>query len=89
MNQLGVLFLFISGPRIAKMSYNGSDAETFITDVGSPEGISVDWVSRNIFWVDSTKSTIEVASLETKKRKVLISDGLMNPRGIAIHPYRG
>lgn len=71
------------------MSYNGSDAETFMTDVGSPEGISVDWVSRNIFWVDQSKLTIEVANLETKKRKVLIADGLKNPRGIAVHPYRG
>lgn len=79
----------ITGSRITKMSYNGSDAETFITNVGSPEGISVDWVSRNIFWVDPSRSTIEVANLETKKRKVLISDGLTNPRGIAVHPYRG
>lgn len=30
-----------------------------------------------------------MANLETKKRKVLVSDGLVNPRGIAVHPYRG
>nr|XP_012216142.1 PREDICTED: nidogen-2 isoform X2 [Linepithema humile] len=79
----------ITGNRIVELSYNGSKAETFIPKVSSPEGLSVDWVSRNIFWTDSGKTTVEVASLVTKKRKVLVSDGLVNPRGIAVHPYRG
>ncbi|XP_011690826.1 PREDICTED: nidogen-2 isoform X2 [Wasmannia auropunctata] len=79
----------ITGSRIVQLSYNGSMAVTFITKVSSPEGLSVDWVSRNIFWTDSGKTTVEVASLVTKKRKVLVSDGLVNPRGIAVHPYRG
>ncbi|XP_032672473.1 nidogen isoform X2 [Odontomachus brunneus] len=79
----------ITGNRIVQLSYNGSISETFIPKVSSPEGLSVDWVSRNIFWTDSGKTTVEVASLMTKKRKVLISDGLVNPRGIAVHPYRG
>ncbi|XP_011138379.1 nidogen-2 isoform X2 [Harpegnathos saltator] len=79
----------ITGNRIVQLSYNGSISETFIPKVSSPEGLSVDWVSRNIFWTDSGKTTVEVASLLTKKRKVLVSDGLVNPRGIAVHPYRG
>ncbi|XP_014478375.1 PREDICTED: nidogen-2 isoform X2 [Dinoponera quadriceps] len=79
----------ITGNRIVQLSYNGSISGTFIPKVSSPEGLSVDWVSRNIFWTDSGKTTVEVASLLTKKRKVLVSDGLVNPRGIAVHPYRG
>ncbi|XP_070160368.1 nidogen isoform X1 [Polyergus mexicanus] len=79
----------ITGNRIVELSYNGSMAQTFIPKVSSPEGLSVDWVSRNIFWTDSGKTTVEVASLVTKKRKILVSDGLVNPRGIAVHPYRG
>lgn len=79
----------ITGNRILELTYNGSVVDIFIDKVSSPEGLSVDWVSRNIFWTDSGKATVEVASLETKKRKVLVSDGLVNPRGIAVHPYRG
>ncbi|XP_066603007.1 nidogen isoform X2 [Prorops nasuta] len=79
----------INGNRIVELSYNGSISRTFISGVTSPEGISVDWVSRNIFWIDVGKSTLEVANLDTKKRKVLVSEGLINPRGIAVHPYRG
>ncbi|XP_076628478.1 nidogen isoform X5 [Colletes latitarsis] len=79
----------IIGSRIIELTYNGSMAETFLPKVSSPEGLTVDWVSRNIFWTDSGKTTVEVANLETKKRKVLVSDGLVYPRGIAVHPYRG
>jgi nidogen (entactin) len=60
-----------------------------LTDIGSPEGISIDWVSRNIYWTDSTKDTLEVANLDSKRRKVIVSDGLVNPRGVAVHPARG
>ncbi|XP_031368253.1 nidogen isoform X4 [Apis dorsata] len=77
----------ISGNRIIELTYNGSMAETFLPKVSNPEGLAIDWVSRNIFWTG--KTTVEVANLETKKRKVLVSDGLVNPRGIAVHPYRG
>lgn len=60
-----------------------------LTDIGSPEGISIDWVSRNIYWTDSTKDTLEVANLDSKRRKIIVSEGLVNPRGVAVHPARG
>lgn len=60
-----------------------------LSDVGTPEGLTIDWVSRNIYWTDSTKDTIEVANIETKLRKVLFNTKLVNPRGIAVHPQRG
>lgn len=71
------------------MSYNGSKISTFVENVATPEGIAIDWVSRVIFWTDPTNKTIEVAHLETKKRKVLFNKDLHNPRGIAVHPNRG
>lgn len=61
----------------------------FYSGIGSPEGIAVDWVSRNIYWTDSTKDTIDVASLDGKRRVTLINTDLKNPRGIAVHPQRG
>lgn len=57
--------------------------------IGSPEGLAVDWVSRNIYWTDSTNDTIEVANLDSKLRRTLFNTDLVNPRGIAVHPQRG
>ncbi|XP_031781812.1 nidogen isoform X2 [Nasonia vitripennis] len=79
----------ITGNKIMRMTYNGSKSESFIGQVSSTEGIAIDWVSRAVFWTDSGNETIEVAHLDTKKRKILFSEGLINPRGIAVHPYRG
>lgn len=51
------------------------------------EGIAVDWVARNLYWVDSSLNTIEVASLEKPGvRSVLLSENIDQPRGLALDP---
>lgn len=57
------------------------------SDIVSPEGIAIDWISRRIYWTDSSKDTIEVASLDDSTlRTVVIQGNLVNPRGIAVDP---
>ena len=60
-----------------------------LQDIGSPEGIAIDWSSRNMYWTDSSRDTIEVANLDSKIRRELFNTSLVNPRGIAVHPSRG
>ncbi|XP_059616809.1 nidogen [Phlebotomus argentipes] len=81
----------ISSKNIMSSKYDGSDKKVFISeDILSPEGIAVDWISRRIYWTDSTKDTIEVASLDDPKlRAVIIRKDLVNPRGIAVDPHHG
>lgn len=51
------------------------------------EGLAIDWVGRNIYWVDSGFDTIEVASLEPPHhRTVLLSQNISQPRGLALDP---
>lgn len=50
----------------------------------SPEGIAIDWSSRNVYYADSVKDEIGVASLDGKYQKTLINEGLVNPRALAI-----
>ena len=76
-----------TGRSIRRISYDGKEMEIFLEEnVDFPEGVSVDWQARNIFWTDSGKRTIEVANLDTKTRKILFDEQIRNPRGIAIHP---
>lgn len=57
-------------------------------DIVSPEGVAVDPISRRIYWTDSTKDTIEVASLDNPHlRAVVVKTNLVNPRGIAVDPH--
>ena len=73
-----------------RSNYNGSNVETFLdannAAIKFPEGIAVDWLSRNVYWADSGKRTIEVANLETKGHKILIYTSMKNPRGVAVDP---
>nr|XP_006816309.1 PREDICTED: nidogen-1-like [Saccoglossus kowalevskii] len=77
----------VSNRRIYKSRYNGDDTEVVINSgLSSPEGIAIDWISRNMYWTDSGHDTIEVAYLNGLNQRVIISDGLVNPRAIAVDP---
>ncbi|XP_050299730.1 low-density lipoprotein receptor-related protein 6 [Anthonomus grandis grandis] len=71
--------------KIQRARLNGSDQQDVITlEIQDPNGIAVDWISRNIYWTDTGTDRIEVARLEYGFRKVIIGDGLIDPRGIAV-----
>jgi len=57
--------------------------------LGSPEGVAVDWVSKNLYWTDSGTDRIEVSRLDGTHHKTLFSDDLVNPRAIVVDPVRG
>lgn len=59
------------------------------TDVDSPEGIAIDHLGRTMFWTDSVKDHIEVASLDGSQRRVIIDSDLVNPRAIITDPPNG
>lgn len=69
-----------------RVNYDGSNAETFLNGLKFPEGIAIDWLSRNVYWADSGKRSIEVANLDSKGKKTLFDEQLKNPRGIAVDP---
>lgn len=78
-----------TGSSIMRANYNGSNAQVFLTakdGLQFPEGIAVDWLSRNIYWADSGKRTIEAANLESGGKVILIDEQLKNPRGVAVDP---
>ena len=67
-----------------------TEIETIVENgLGTAEGLAIDWIGQNIYWVESKLDQIEVAKLDGKYRRTLISDDIQSPRAIALDPHEG
>ena len=57
--------------------------------LAAPRGLAVDWVARNLYVADSTSQRIYVCKLDGTLQASLISQGLFNPRALAVDPRDG
>lgn len=53
------------------------------------EGLALDWVSKNLYYLDSRKGTLHVLRTEQPDYRKVLMTGLRRPRGIVVHPNRG
>lgn len=74
------------------MCFNNSflaltDVEVVVQNgLTTTEGLAVDWVASNIYWVESNLDQIEVAKLNGSYRRSLVAGDIENPRAIALDP---
>ncbi len=54
---------------------------------GSVEGLAVDWIAKNLYWTDNVKGHIAVSRYDGRYFKVLVEEGVLNPRSIAVDPH--
>lgn len=67
-------------------------SRVLVADVESIFGLSVDWMSGNVYWVycsDALSMRIEVCSPDGAHRKVLVWRDLDEPRAIVVDPVHG
>ncbi|CAH2097282.1 unnamed protein product [Euphydryas editha] len=77
--------------------YRGTLAGDVVTGIevvvqqglSTAEGLAVDWVAENLYWVESSLHQIEVARLDGKYRRTLIAGDMDSPRAIAVDPSVG
>ena len=55
----------------------------------TPGGVAIDWIHDLLFWTDSGTRRVEVVTLDTNIRHVIISSDIDKPRAIAVHPNFG
>lgn len=63
-----------------------------VQTIGFPEGIAVDWVSKNLYWIETSVRTkvIKVASVEGKNIRTLIKlETDRKPQNIVLDPQSG
>ncbi|XP_068625234.1 prolow-density lipoprotein receptor-related protein 1 [Battus philenor] len=57
--------------------------------LSTAEGLAVDWVAGNLYWVESSLHQIEVARADGMYRRTLIAEDMESPRAIAVDPRKG
>ena len=63
--------------------------QVFGNGIQAPTAMAVDWVGRNVYWMDSIMELIEVASLDRNHRSVLISQNISLCNGLCVDPTEG
>lgn len=78
-----------SRDEIFRAHLNGSAQEQVVDQLGTPDGIAVDYVGRNLYWADRTSNRIGVSKLDGSFRKTLVYQNLIGPVDIVLDMENG
>lgn len=71
-------------PHIGVAFMDGSRAKVLVDNMKWPNGISLDWPNGRLYWVDAKAQTIESVTIDGKDRRVVLSDMVKHPYGVAV-----
>ena len=76
---------------IVSSNLAGGDLDVWnLTDIGQPEFLAIDEIGRNFYYSDYVREIIGVCKISKEKHCYgVITEGLNNPRGIAVASTRG
>ncbi|OWA55095.1 Low-density lipoprotein receptor-related protein 1 [Hypsibius exemplaris] len=73
---------------ILVVNLESREERVILAGMGTPEGIALDWIAHNLYYVDADRQVIGVCSLRNKIAYCakVIHTGLVQPRAVAVHP---
>lgn len=75
---------------IYRVHRNGTTREIVLASQNEGvEGLAVDWVSKNLYYIDSRKGTLNVLSTRNVTYRRTLLKNLKRPRAIVVHPNKG
>lgn len=75
---------------IYKVHTDGTGKENVLASQNEGvEGLALDWVSNNLYYIDSRKGTLNVISVTNNTYRRTLLKNLKRPRAIVVHPNRG
>lgn len=75
---------------IYRVHRNGTSREIVLASQNEGvEGLAVDWVSKNLYYIDSRKGTLNVLSTRNVTHRRTLLKNLKRPRAIVVHPNKG
>lgn len=88
MHTMTIYWSDMQAKKIYKLSKGSSEPQVIIgSGLDLVEGLALDWIGLNLYWVDSRLKTIEVSTNNGDNRVVLINlERTSQPRGLAIDP---
>ena len=74
----------------SKRAFDSNDVNTLVKNVDDPKGLAVDWLARNLYFINGLTKNVHVIKIEnTTMHKKIISDVLEEPTDMAVDPYAG
>ncbi|KAJ8924543.1 hypothetical protein NQ315_000691, partial [Exocentrus adspersus] len=75
---------------IYRVHRNGTAKEIVLASQNEGvEGLAVDWASKNLYYIDSRKGTLNVLSTRNVTYRRTLLKNLKRPRAIVVHPNKG
>ena len=75
---------------IYKVKKDGTGRENVLASQNEGvEGLAMDWASKNLYYIDSRKGTLNVLSTRNHDYRRTLLKNLKRPRAIVVHPNRG
>ncbi|KAJ8949001.1 hypothetical protein NQ314_008307 [Rhamnusium bicolor] len=75
---------------IYRVHRNGTSKEIVLASQNEGvEGLAVDWASKNLYYIDSRKGTLNVLSTRNVTYRRTLLKNLKRPRAIVVHPNKG